>query len=571
MHACGSDRSTGRRHGGLRPVSTRLARVALVALLAPLSGWLVRADPARADPARGPVAGHLEAIVRTGQRPAPRHRQLSALRNELLALYEPHDFAPLWLAAGRPTQAAAEATRVLGAAGAHGLRPADYDAGRLAAARRELARGDVATGETLANFDIGVTLGLLRHLLDLHVGRIDPKRLSFDYDIEAKHVDVVALVTAARLHGDLAEIVAEAEPEFAQYRRLVAQLARYRALAQDLHVGPVVVPRTLRPGDPAPGTDGLARWLAALGDLPAASLPIGAAYEGALVEAIRRFQRRHGLSPDGVIGPRTAQALAVPADRRARQIELALERLRWLPTPVGRRAIFVNLPAFELIAVDRVERNAAPALQMRVVVGKAGTRTPAFAGELETVVFAPYWNVPRSIVVHEELPKLRRNPGRLAAQRFEIVSGDAVLPSSPASIEALALGRARLRQRPGPGNALGRVKFLFPNPHQVYLHDTPARQLFAQSRRDFSHGCIRIEQPTKLAEWVLRTREDWPPERIVAAMAGTRETSVRVDPPIALVIAYATAVARQDDTISFYEDLYGHDAALERALDARDS
>ncbi len=571
MHTGASDGSTRQRHGGLRPVSTRLARVALVALLAPLSGWLVRAGPAGADAAHGPVARQVEAIVRIGQRPAPRHRQLSALRNELLALYEPHDFAPLWLAGGRPTQAAAEATRVLGAAGTHGLRPADYDAGRLAAARRELARGDVATAETLANFDIGVTLGLLRHLLDLHVGRIDPKRLSFDYDIEAKHVDVVALVTAARLHGDLAEIVAEAEPEFAQYRRLVAQLARYRALAQDVRVGPVVVPRTLRPGDPAPGTDGLARWLAALGDLPAASLPIGAAYEGALVEAIRRFQRRHGLSPDGVIGPRTAQALAVPADRRARQIELALERLRWLPTPVGRRAIFVNLPAFELIAVDRVDRNATPALQMRVVVGKAGTRTPAFAGELETVVFAPYWNVPRSIVVHEELPKLRRNPGRLAAQRFEIVSGDAVLPSSSASIEALALGRARLRQRPGPGNALGRVKFLFPNPHQVYLHDTPARQLFARSRRDFSHGCIRIEQPTELAEWVLRTREDWPPERIGAAMAGTRETSIRVDPPIALVIVYATAVVRQDDTISFYEDLYGHDAALERALDARDS
>ncbi len=175
------------------------------------------------------------------------------------------------------------------------------------------------------------------------------------------------------------------------------------------------------------------------------------------------------------------------------------------------------------------------------------------------------------ITVHGELPKLRRDPGRLATRRFEIVAGETMLPATAASVEALAQSRARLRQRPGPGNALGRVKFLFPNSHSVYLHDTPSRDLFARSRRNFRHGCIRVERPAELAEWVLREQPDWPPERIRTAMAGTHETFVRVAPPVAVVIAYASAIARRDGTISFYDDLYGHDAALERALAARDS
>lgn len=560
MQTCGRDGPTTRRSDGRR----------CTVLLALWAGAWLGASPAHAEPAPGAISRHIETIARAGLHPDLRSSRFSERRDDVLAVYEPRGFTPLWLTEGRPHEAAAEATRLLAAAGEHGLVPADYDAARLDAARRELASGRVATAETLARFDTGITFGLLRHLRDLHVGRIDPRRLSFDYELDPKHIDVVSLLTNALRDDDLAGLVIGAEPEFAQYRRLVAQLARYRALAGERDIGPVVVPGTLRPGEPAPGAEGLARWLVALGDLPAASPDVDSVYDDALVEAVQRFQERHGLAPDGIIGPATTRALAVPAEQRARQIELSLERLRWLPTPAGRRAVFVNIPAFELIAVDAVGSEAAPSLQMRVVVGKAGTKTPAFAGAIETVVFAPHWNVPRSIVVHEELPKLRRDPGRLAARRYEIVSGDAVLPANAASVEALAQGRARLRQRPGPGNALGRVKFLFPNSHSVYLHDTPSRELFARSRRDFSHGCIRVERPTELAEWLLREQADWPPERIGAAMAGARETFVRVESPVTVVIAYATAVARRDGTISFYEDLYGHDAALERALEARD-
>ncbi len=222
---------------------------------------------------------------------------------------------------------------------------------------------------------------------------------------------------------------------------------------------------------------------------------------------MKRFQARHGLAPDGVIGPATAKALAVPAEARVRQIELALERLRWIPALERGRVVFVNIPAFELWAFDEIEPAGASSVQMAVVVGRAlRTQTPAFTGVMKTVVFAPYWNVPRSIARNEIVPKLRKNPGYLASQNMEIVSGGAVLGTSPDAIAQLEQGSARLRQKPGPKNALGRVKFLFPNSNNVYLHDTPTQSVFQHARRDFSHGCVRLAAPAALAHWVLRAR-----------------------------------------------------------------
>jgi murein L,D-transpeptidase YcbB/YkuD len=483
-------------------------------------------------------------------------------RAALVALYEPRGHAPLWLDGGRPLAAAADATHALLAADALGLRPADYDAVRLDGTRRGLAAGAVATPEALARFDVALSVAFLRHLSDLRIGRVNPKRLSFGFDVDPKRLDLAALLAEAVPEGRIPALLARATPGFAQHRLLVEQLARYRSLAADPTEGPVAVRGTLRPGDPCPGCDGLARWLEALGDAPTrpASPPpadVTPTYDDRLVAAVQRFQARHGLEPDGVIGPATAAALAVPAERRVRQIVLALERLRWIPALEAGRAVFVNIPAFDLAAFDDVGGDAPPALSMRVVVGRAATRTPVFTGAIETVVFAPYWNVPRSIVVNESLPRIRRDPGYLAAQGMEIVGG---------GVAELAAGSARLRQRPGPKNALGRVKFLFPNSHSVYLHDTPSRGLFARARRDFSHGCIRVEQPVELAAWVLRDRADWPPARQREAMAGTRETGVAVSPGVPVVIFYTTAVARRDGTIAFLADLYGYDETLERAL-----
>jgi murein L,D-transpeptidase YcbB/YkuD len=287
---------------------------------------------------------------------------------------------------------------------------------------------------------------------------------------------------------------------------------------------------------------------------------------------VKRFQERHGLPPDGVIDEATSRALAVPPAARVRQIELALERYRWLPEVGEQRFVFVNVPAFELQAFDAMDPPEGPALSMRVVVGRAGrTPTPVLAAALRHVVFAPFWNVPRSIAEAEMLPKLERDPGFLASQHMEVVAGEQVLPDGPETVARLAAGEARLRQRPGPKNALGRVKFLFPNAHDVYLHDTPAQTLFQRSRRDFSHGCVRVEEPEALAVWVLRDQPDWTRERIAEALAGADERWVSVRSRILVILLAGTARVRRDGSVAFTEDLYGHDAALERALAARDA
>ena len=250
---------------------------------------------------------------------------------------------------------------------------------------------------------------------------------------------------------------------------------------------------------------------------------------------MKRFQARHILDADGVIGAATIEALNVPLARRVRQLELAMERGRWLPRLADRPTIFVNVPLFRLWASDPV-RGDEP-LRMNVVVGKSvSNRTPIFQEEMEYVVFRPYWNPPPSIVKKEIVPHARRDPSYLERENLEIVAtGDddaRALPATAANLDAVAAGRLFVRQKPGPRNSLGLAKFIFPNRDNVYMHGTPAQSLFSRTRRDFSHGCIRLEDPARLAEWVLRDNPGWTAERIEAAMQGKRPTQ-REPPPAA--------------------------------------
>jgi L,D-transpeptidase YcbB len=537
----------------LRAARSRLA------ILAIAFASLATAESARA----GATAEALRALVAAGRVEGSAWPSFARDQDLLASLYEPRGYVPLWLDGARPTTAAWEAIAALREADAQGLEPADYEAELLSALAQRLADTPIAPAD-LARFDVALAVSFVRYVTDLHVGRVTPRALRFGFDVEPKRLDVAGLVAEA-VAGDVPAAVARAEPPFLQTRLLQRQLARHRALAADESLAPPFVPKTLRPGDAFEGTLELARWLAALGDLPT-DAPVPERYEGALVDAVLRFQERHGLATDGVVGPLTARALAVPMVVRAHQIELALERLRWIPALGPSRAILVNVPAFELVALDDARSGAEPALAMAVVVGRAArTETPVFMAEMTQVVFAPYWHVPRSIARGEILPKERSRPGHLASQRMEIVSGGRVLAPSAEALAMVASGAAQLRQRPGPGNALGRVKFLFPNPHAVYLHDTPAQALFARSRRDFSHGCIRVAHPAALARWVLAP-EGWDAERVEQGLARTTQQVVRLAQPLPVVIHYATAVARRDGTIAFFDDLYGHDAALARVL-----
>lgn len=484
-------------------------------------------------------------------------------------LYATRAYAPLWLVEGRPNQRARDLVALLRDAAAHGLDARDYEPARVADAVAVLDARPAASAAAIARADVDFSARAVGHLHDLALGRVDPAALETDYDQSAKRGRFDIIVEELAGGTPLPTVAADAAPPFLERLLLERQLARYRALSGDATAGPVTVAGKLRPGDRYAGAASLARWLAALGDLPAGATVSADRYDGALVAAVQHFQARHGLAPDGVIGTGTATALATPAAARARQIELALERLRWLPVLPRGRTVVVNVPAFEAVAFDDLGSGRAPALRVSIVAGKAFlTETPFFARPMTRVVFAPYWNVPPTILRKELLPKIRRNPGWLASEQMEIVSTGRVLAPSGDAIAHLADGTAELRQRPGAKNALGAVKFLFPNPYDVYMHDTPARDLFGRARRDFSHGCIRLGDAAAMAHWVLGG-DGVASERVDELLTSTEQTTVALRRSIMVVIAYATAVAEVDGMIAFYDDVYGHDAELAAALAAR--
>jgi murein L,D-transpeptidase YcbB/YkuD len=260
--------------------------------------------------------------------------------------------------------------------------------------------------------------------------------------------------------------------------------------------------------------------------------------------------------------------------RRVRLLELALERLRWLPVPADGPVIVVNLAAFRLWAFDRAGGVSRPGPSMKVVVGRAlRSQTPVLGEELRYLIFRPYWNIPPSIARNETVPAARRDPGYLAANDMEIVAADRddspVFPATPDNLARVGAGGLRIRQRPGPKNSLGRIKFIFPNNANVYLHDTPARGLFALERRDLSHGCVRVAEPVALAEWALRGVPGWTRERIEKAMSEGPPQQVNLPAPIPVILFYATAAVDARGQAAFFEDIYGHDRRLDERLGAQ--
>jgi murein L,D-transpeptidase YcbB/YkuD len=330
-------------------------------------------------------------------------------------------------------------------------------------------------------------------------------------------------------------------------------------------------PKPIDPGQTYAGVPRLARFLRLVGDLsPNATLPADSqTYDAALVEAVKHFQRRHGLKDDGRLGADTLKQLNVPLSDRVRQLQFALERWRWLPPEFSAPPIVVNIPDFHLRALD--EKNNV-VLDMRVVVGKAlPTQTPVFSRDMTYVVLRPYWNVPPSILRSEIVRNIQRDRNYIANKRYEVTTRDGtVVTSGVISDEVLAdlkAGKLAVRQKPGPANALGLVKLMFPNEFNVYLHSTPAPELFSRTRRDFSHGCIRVEKPAELAAWALRNNSGWDVSRVKQSMdQGKDNVTVTLNRRVPVFIVYATALAYENGEVHFYNDLYGHDARLAQAL-----
>ena len=492
------------------------------------------------------------------------------LRELAERFYAERGFVPAWFEGNTPRKQALQVLALLQGAASHGLDPADYDAARLAERLRGAGGTRGAAPAEAAGIDVALTLSLFRWLSDLHLGRASPRALRVLIDLPQERLDLVKAVREAIAADRLPELAAMAAPRLRTYDRLREALARYRQLAAELAADPLPAVRKLEPGMPYAGLAALHRLLVVLGDLPA-SAPLPSGYEGELVDAVRRFQARHGLEADGVIGRKSFEQLDVPLAQRVRQIELALERLRWLPPLRSEKAVVINIPEFRLRALEVSDGAAAVRLGMNIIVGRAlVTQTPMFIGSMRYVEFSPYWNVPVSIARKEIIPKLRRDPSYLAREEMEFVgAGGVTTEVSEENLEALARGELRVRQRPGPRNALGGIKFVLPNDMDVYLHHTPSVRLFAQSRRDFSHGCIRVEAPVELARFVLAGQQEWNEERILAAMAAGTPSTVRLARPLPVVVFYTTALVEDDGRVFFLPDIYGHDRVLERALRER--
>jgi murein L,D-transpeptidase YcbB/YkuD len=377
----------------------------------------------------------------------------------------------------------------------------------------------------------------------------------------------VLLLACALLLPDMGSAAPQGAPVATHHFALLEQaLLKYRELANQpalTHLTPLPG-HAIRPGDNYADAAALRKLLAAVGDLPAALAGndgSASVLDPALAVALTRFQERHGLEQDGILGPATWRALTTPMTVRVRQIEYTLARWRSLPANPRQRAIFINIPRFRLYAMNGADDRETAMLQMDVVVGRAieKLRTPAFSADLTHIVFRPYWDVPRSIALGEILPEMRKNPGYLAASNFELVDGQG-RPASPRDeVAALEGGAVRVRQRPGAGNALGAVKFMLPNSHNVYLHDTPDRQLFSRAMRAFSHGCIRVSAPAALAQWLLDGHPTWTPERIADAMNSKQPLQVDLAEAVRVYIVYGTAIAREDGSVLFLPDVYGLD------------
>lgn len=480
---------------------------------------------------------------------------------DLRAFYTQREHAPAWVDHRRPTKRAAEAITVLNTARQHGFDPSDYGTPDLLAMSQDVEKIDKespARLQRVAEFDVRLTAALLAFGRDVAMGRRESKSPHFKAQRQAPDY-VAALAKIA--DGDPARWPDAVRPPHSEYAALQKALD---ALHGQREKGRwVKVPATAKPGSSGPAVVALRRRLAASGHLtgdPAA----GQRYDAAVEAAVKSFQELHSIKATGSVDAPTLAALNVPLDARIRQVAINLQRWRWMPDDLGERHFLVNVPYYHLIARE----HGKPVMDIRVVVGKPGTNTPLFSNEMETVVFSPYWNIPDSIALGETIPAMARDPSFLTRQNLEIlrVSSSGTETVSAADVnwdDSEALKSFAFRQRPGSGNALGHVKFLFPNAHNVYLHDTPADNLFGKPTRAFSHGCIRVEEPEALAKYVLRDYPEWDEQSIFTAMRAGVEKHVKLRQTIPVHIAYFTAWVDENGGVHFQPDIYGYDQAAE--------
>lgn len=417
----------------------------------------------------------------------------------------------------------------------------------------------------LARAEIRFMQAALLYGRQASAGRIKPELSGASVALQPQAIDPAKLLNTMSSHEDPGLYLRSLHPRSAEFARLRETYLAYRNVASQggwPHIGRS---NALKPGRKSRQVPQLRQRLSLSGDLPPGASLDNTLFDRPLRQALRHFQRRHGIKADGIAGARTRAALNVPVEKRISQLALNLERRRWLPDDLGQRHVMVNQPEYRL----RVVEGGKAVHQTRVVIGKASQQTPEFSDEIELIVLNPYWNVPRSIATKEILPRLRRNPGYLSRKGMQLVNrrGKVI---SPYRVSWGKMSRRsfkyNIRQRPGAGNALGRIKFLFPNRHSVYLHDTPSKSLFSRKRRAFSHGCVRVQDPVKLAEVLMRPQFGWSKKALNGKISTRRNQAIRLKQTIPVHLTYHTAWVSEDGAVHFSADMYGRDQRLGEAM-----
>ena len=523
------------------------------------------------------VASRLRAIVASGRLEDLRWPDFSDYRLHLTNFYRPSGYKPAWIRDGQPTIQALELIKIFQEADRKGLLAEDYDASHWA--DRLVSLKGPHQDDNEARFDTALTVCIMRYISDLHIGRINPENLGFEFDVSHKKLNLPQFVLQRLVDGsDLRSELAAVEPPFAIYQRLLTALNHYMELEKSGDGEKVLDVGGVSPGGQYAGVAGLTARLRQLGDLPdSASIPPDSTiYEGPLVDAVKHFQERLGMRPTGELDYKTVVGMNVPLSDRIEQMQLGLERLRWLPYQFKQPPVVINVPEFRLYAFN--EKNEV-GLTMRVNVGEDyNHQTPMFEGNIQYLVFRPYWTPTPNILKKEIIPDIEKNPS-LTDLNLELVGSGKIIKSgdvTPAMLQQVRSGRLTVRQPPGPENGMGLVKFMFPNQHDVYIHDTPASlDMFSEAtegeegelQRVASHGCIHLQYPDKFAAWLLRNTSGWDLDRVGQAMHdGKDNRQVNLVPPVPVLIFYLTAVVEENGDVHFFHDIYDHDRTLRLEL-----
>jgi L,D-transpeptidase YcbB len=555
---------------------------ALTALL--LAGGCHRHRKTKSQPNTTDYADQLHQLVEkkalppekvdTTKVPNLRWPNFSDYQTIVATFYDDRNYEVAWTRDGAPTAASTAFIQQFQDAAAKGLIPEDYDAPRWADRVQALKS---KSPDAISLFDVAMTVNVMRYISDLRIGRVNPSHFNFEVPVQDKKYDLAEFVSDNAVDANDAnavpKLIATVEPDSDDYRKTEATLAHYLDLAKQqaqANEEPLpTVTKDVSVGGAYPNLIGLASRLRLEGDLaPSAGNPQAPAppvFDATLSAAVKSYQHRHGITEDGKLTAQTIKSLNVPMNLRVAQLQDSLERWRWLPEPYLHARLMVNLPEFVLRGYDPDHKLD---FTMRVVVGKVmgEHQTPVFTHMMKYLVFRPYWSVPVDIARKELVPHIEASRGYLASKNFEVTNNKGVVLTDYTA-KQVAQGAVMVREKPGPKNSLGLVKFIFPNQYDIYLHSTPAVSLFEQSRRDFSHGCIRVQKPADLAAWVLEGQGDWDMGKVEEAMnSGPDNRTVSLKTPLPIVIFYLTAIIDEDGQAHFFDDIYGYDEEMQKVF-----